>query len=90
MTHTITRGVRYLDLDDDGVPDAVLITETWPEGADGGHKAGTVVETLETGIGIDGCPPRRLRTRTPLTTRRDVLNRNTRYSCSKSRSALQR
>lgn len=56
MTHTITRGVRYLDLDDDGVPDAVLITETWPEGADGGHKAGTVVETLETGIGIDGCP----------------------------------
>ena len=32
MTHTITQGVRYLDLDNDGVPDAVLITETWPDG----------------------------------------------------------
>jgi hypothetical protein len=53
MSQTITRGVRYLDLDDDGVPDAVLITEHWP---DDDHVAATVVETLETGIGIDGRP----------------------------------
>ncbi len=58
MTHTISQGLRYLDLDDDGVPDAVLITETWPDGTDvreNGHGP-TVVETLETGIGIDGRP----------------------------------
>jgi hypothetical protein len=53
MSQTISRGVRYLDLDDDGVPDAVLITEQWP---DDDHVAATVVETLETGIGIDGRP----------------------------------
>jgi hypothetical protein len=53
MSQTITRGVRYLDLDDDGVPDAVLITEQWP---DDGPVGATVVETLETGIGIDGRP----------------------------------
>jgi hypothetical protein len=53
MSQTITRGVRYLDLDHDGVPDAVLITEQWP---DDDHVAATVVETLETGIGIDGRP----------------------------------
>jgi hypothetical protein len=55
--HTITQGVRYLDLDGDGVPDAVLITETWPETAAGiDEAAGTIVETLESGIGIDGRP----------------------------------
>jgi hypothetical protein len=53
MSQTITRGVRYLDLDDDGVPDAVLITEHWP---DDDQVVATVVETLETGIGIDGLP----------------------------------
>jgi hypothetical protein len=49
--------VRYLDLDGDGVPDAVLITETWPDGVDAPHtgQASTTV-TLETGIGIDGRP----------------------------------
>ncbi len=52
---TTTTGVRYLDLDGDGVPDAVLTVETWADTpADPDH--GTVVETLETGIGIDGRP----------------------------------
>jgi hypothetical protein len=53
---TMTQGVRYLDLDGDGVPDAVLITETWPDAAAGSEVAGTIVETLESGIGIDGRP----------------------------------
>jgi hypothetical protein len=58
MSQTITRAVRYLDLDDDGLPDAVLITETWPDDADVLHdgKGAAVVETLEVGIGIDGRP----------------------------------
>ncbi len=58
MTHTITQGVRFLDLDDDGVPDAVLITETLADDHDfAEHGSGsTVVETLESEIGIDGCP----------------------------------
>ena len=58
MTHTITRSVRYLDLDDDGVPDAVLVTERWPDRDDGlvDGRGSTVVETLEAGIGIDGRP----------------------------------
>ena len=55
MSETITRGVRYLDLDHDGVPDAVLITETWPDDEDR-EACSTVVQTLETGIGIDGRP----------------------------------
>jgi hypothetical protein len=58
VSDTITRAVRYLDLDDDGLPDAVLITETWPEDADVLHdgQGATVVETLEVGIDIDGRP----------------------------------
>jgi hypothetical protein len=58
MAHTIARGLRYLDLDDDGVPDAVLITETWPGDTDilRDGQGSTVVETLESGIGIDGRP----------------------------------
>ncbi len=58
MRHTITQGVRYLDLDHDGVPDAVLITETWPDEPDVPREGSgsTVVETLEAGIGIDGRP----------------------------------
>jgi hypothetical protein len=56
VAHTITRAVRYLDLDDDGLPDAVLVTETWPDDVDllGDGRGATVVETLERGIGIDG------------------------------------
>jgi hypothetical protein len=47
--------VQYLDLDGDGVPDAVLTVETWPD--DHAQAAApTVVETLESGIGIDGRP----------------------------------
>lgn len=53
MSQTIPRGVRYLALDDDGVPDAVLINEHWPHDDQAGAA---VVETLETGIGIDGRP----------------------------------
>ncbi len=58
MTHMTMQGVRYLDLDNDGVPDAVLITETWPgdTGVLRDGEGSTVVETLETGIGIDGRP----------------------------------
>ncbi|HEY3674109.1 MAG TPA: hypothetical protein VGN51_24465 [Acidimicrobiia bacterium] len=57
-THTITQGVRYLDLDGDGVPDAVLTVERWPDAVEDPAHAdhSTVVKTLETGIGIDGCP----------------------------------
>jgi hypothetical protein len=56
VTHTTTQGVRFLDLDGDGVPDAVLTTETWADdpGAAAGGGGSMVVETLETGIGIDG------------------------------------
>jgi hypothetical protein len=53
--NTITRGVTYLDLDGDGVPDAVLTVETWPDAADLAHQP-TVVETLERDIDIDGRP----------------------------------
>jgi hypothetical protein len=52
---TISQGVTYLDLDGDGVPDAVLTVESWPEpGATADEP--TVVETLERGIDIDGRP----------------------------------
>jgi hypothetical protein len=53
--HTIDCGVTYLDLDDDGVVDAVLTTETWPM-PPGDVDRPTVVETLEEGIDIDGRP----------------------------------
>jgi hypothetical protein len=53
--HTIDRGVTYLDLDDDGVLDAVLTVETWPDPSDDLDRP-TVVETLECDIGIDGRP----------------------------------
>jgi hypothetical protein len=52
--HTIA-DVQYLDLDGDGVPDAVLTVERWPDDA-APAEAPTVVETLERGIGIDGRP----------------------------------
>jgi len=52
---TISQGVTYLDLDGDGVPDAVLTVESWPEPGDTLDEP-TVVETLERGIDIDGRP----------------------------------
>jgi hypothetical protein len=53
--NTISRGVTYLDLDGDGVPDAVLTVESWPDPTDVVDQT-TVVETLERGIDIDGRP----------------------------------
>jgi hypothetical protein len=56
---TIDHGVRYLDLDGDGVPDAVLTVESQPATDQSRHlQPISVVETLESGIGIDGCPSR--------------------------------
>ncbi len=57
---TVDQGVRYLDLDGDGVPDAVLTVESQPMIHDGSRhlQALSIVETLESGIGIDGCPSR--------------------------------
>jgi hypothetical protein len=52
--HATTPGVTYLDLDGDGVPDAVLTVETWPDDADAADRELTVVETLACGIDIDG------------------------------------
>ena len=53
---TLVEEVRYLDLDGDGLPDAVLIRETLTaHSPDGPHSIETV-EMLETGIGIDGVP----------------------------------
>jgi hypothetical protein len=48
--------VRYLDLDGDGVPDAVRITETRVLGAtrDGRGQVVQVVSELVSGIGDDG------------------------------------
>jgi len=56
--NTVDHGVRYLDLDGDGVPDAVLTVESQPMAQDDSRhlQPVSVVETLETGIGIDGCP----------------------------------
>jgi hypothetical protein len=56
----VDHGVRYLDLDGDGVPDAVLTIESQPMTHDDSRhlQALSIVETLETGIGIDGCPSR--------------------------------
>jgi hypothetical protein len=47
--------VRYLDLDGDGVPDAVLTVAHLSDEC-GDTAAPTVVETLESGIGVDGRP----------------------------------
>jgi hypothetical protein len=52
--HATTPGVTYLDLDGDGVPDAVLTVETWPDDADAADRKLTVVETLACGIDIAG------------------------------------
>jgi hypothetical protein len=52
---TVSRGVTYLDLDGDGVLDAVLTVETWPDPPVAVDEP-TVVETLERGIDVDGRP----------------------------------
>jgi hypothetical protein len=54
--HATTPGVTYLDLDGDGVPDAVLTVETWPDETREVGREATVVETLACGIDIDGHP----------------------------------
>jgi hypothetical protein len=51
--HTIDHGVTYLDLDGDGVLDAVLTVESWADPR-GDVDTPTVVETLEQGIDVDG------------------------------------
>jgi len=53
---TSTLGITYLDLDGDGVPDAVHTVETWPDDTDEVDREPTVVETLARGIDIDGHP----------------------------------
>lgn len=49
---------KYLDLDGDGVPDAVQTTETVTHDVDGDGNPDFVeiVEEIESGIGIDGVP----------------------------------
>ncbi len=56
VTTNLVQDVRYLDLDGDGVPDAVLIRETLTADAPEGSHELEVIETLETGIDIDGVP----------------------------------
>ena len=56
VTTNLVQDVRYLDLDGDGVPDAVLIRETLTADAPGGPHETEIIETLETGIDIDGVP----------------------------------
>jgi hypothetical protein len=46
---------EYLDLDDDGVPDAVQITET-VQHESGGADLVEEIRELDTGIGPDGVP----------------------------------
>jgi hypothetical protein len=53
---TLMTEVRYLDLDGDGLPDAVLIRETLTGDSPDGPLPIESVEMLETGIGIDGVP----------------------------------
>lgn len=55
----IRRETKYLDLDGDGVPDAVETTEVSVEVLDsGGHHvtAVEVVDEIDAEIGIDGVP----------------------------------
>jgi hypothetical protein len=50
--------VRYLDLDGDGVPDAVETTQTVPlhVGADGGVDAVQIIDEIDGSIDDDGVP----------------------------------
>lgn len=55
-TTMLNQEVQYLDLDGDGLPDAVLIRETLAADTPRGPEPIETIETLETGIGIDGVP----------------------------------
>ena len=48
--------VEYLDLDDDGVPDAVRIRRAVPGEMADGIERSTIVEELSSAIDIDGIP----------------------------------
>lgn len=48
--------VEYLDLDDDGVPDAVRIRRAVAGEIADGVERSSVVEELSSAIGIDGIP----------------------------------
>jgi hypothetical protein len=48
--------IKYLDLDGDGLPDAVLTIETLGVDVDGVHRSIEHIETLEMQIDIDGTP----------------------------------
>ena len=48
--------VEYLDLDSDGVPDAVRIRRAVPGEIADGVEQSSVVEELSSAIGIDGIP----------------------------------
>ena len=50
VTTSLVQDVHYLDLDGDGVPDAVLIRETLTADAPGGPQDLEVIETLEAEI----------------------------------------
>jgi hypothetical protein len=57
VSTTLDPGVQYLDLDGDGVPDAVLTVESLSAAAGRGSlDSVTIIETLQCGIGIDGQP----------------------------------
>jgi hypothetical protein len=60
MTVFERQDVRYLDLDGDGLPDAVLTVETFSVDVPGDHAPRPIerIEILEFGIGIDGSPKR--------------------------------
>jgi hypothetical protein len=48
--------IKYLDLDGDGLPDAVLTIETLGTDVGGVHRSIEHIETLEMQIDIDGTP----------------------------------
>ncbi len=56
MSTILDQRVQYLDLDGDGVPDAVLSVESFASAGTDELPHVTVIETLERGIGIDGRP----------------------------------
>ena len=57
MSTTLDPGVQYLDLDGDGVLDAVLTVESLSaEAGLDSLESVTIIETLQCGIDIDGRP----------------------------------